>query len=136
MAVLLVVIALALLFSHEAAAGRGPLLQGPELVIAGLVAGFGVGVVASLMGVAGGELLIPTLILLFGLDIKIAGSLSLAVSLPTMLMGFVRYSRDRSFGVIGRNRRFILFMAAGSLAGAIAGVCCWASYRVLCCCRR
>lgn len=121
MAVLLVVIALALLFAHEAAAGRGPRLQGPELVIAGLVAGFAIGVVASLMGVAGGELLIPTLILLFGLDIKIAGSLSLAVSLPTMLMGFARYSRDRSYGVIGRNRRFILFMAAGSLAGAFAG---------------
>ena len=121
MAVLLVVIAVALLFGHEAAVGRGPLLQGPELVIAGLVAGFTIGVVASLMGVAGGELLIPTLILLFGLDIKIAGSLSLAVSLPTMLMGFVRYSRDRSIGVLGRNRRFILFMAAGSLAGAFAG---------------
>lgn len=121
MAVLLVVIAVALLFGHEAAVGRGPLLHGPELVIAGLVAGFAIGVVVSLMGVAGGELLIPTLILLFGLDIKIAGSLSLAVSLPTMLMGFVRYSRDRSFGVIGRNRRFILFMAAGSLAGAFAG---------------
>jgi hypothetical protein len=30
------------------------------------------------MGVAGGELLIPTNILLFGIDIKIAGSLSLA----------------------------------------------------------
>ncbi len=47
--------------------------------------------------------------------------LSLAVSLSTMLMGFARYSRDCSFGVIGRNRRFILFMAAGSLAGAFAG---------------
>lgn len=121
MAVLLVVIALALLFGHEAEIGRGSLLQGPELVIAGLAAGFAIGVVASLMGVAGGELLIPTLILLFGLDVKVAGSLSLAVSLPTMLMGFARYSRDRSFGVIRRNRRFILFMATGSLAGAFTG---------------
>ena len=39
------------------------------------------------MGVAGGELLIPTIVLLYGVDIKIAGSLSLAVSLPTMLVG-------------------------------------------------
>ena len=30
------------------------------------------GVVASLLGVAGGELLIPTLILLFGADVKLA----------------------------------------------------------------
>ena len=46
--------------------------------------------VASLLGVAGGELLIPTLVLLFGPDIKLAGSLSLAVSLPTMIVAFTR----------------------------------------------
>jgi uncharacterized membrane protein YfcA len=40
------------------------------------------------MGVAGGELLIPTIVLLYGIDIKLAGSLSLAVSLPTMLVAF------------------------------------------------
>ena len=55
---------------------------------AGVVAGFVIGIVAALLGVAGGELLIPTLVLLFGVDIKLAGSLSLAVSLPTMLVGF------------------------------------------------
>ena len=37
-----------------------------------------------IMGVAGGELLIPTIVVLYGIDIKIAGSLSLAVSLPTI----------------------------------------------------
>jgi uncharacterized protein len=55
--------------------------------VAGLAAGFGVGVVAAVMGVAGGELLIPTIVL-YGIDIKLAGSLSLAVSLPTMLVAF------------------------------------------------
>lgn len=69
------------------------------------------------MGVAGGELLIPTLVLLFGADIKLAGSLSLAVSLPTMLAGLARYSRDQSFAVLGRNRQFLLVMAAGSIVG-------------------
>jgi uncharacterized membrane protein YfcA len=34
--------------------------------VAGVVAGFVIGVVAALLGVAGGELLIPTLVLLFG----------------------------------------------------------------------
>jgi uncharacterized membrane protein YfcA len=56
-------------------------------------------IVAALLGVAGGELLIPTLVLLFGIDIKLADSLSLAVSLPTMIVGFARYSRNRSFAV-------------------------------------
>ncbi len=90
-------------------------------MIAGVVAGFIIGIVASLLGVAGGELLIPTLVLLFGADIKLAGSLSLAVSLPTMLVGFTRYSRDQSFSVIGRNKIFLLVMAAGSIVGTFIG---------------
>jgi uncharacterized protein len=60
-------------------------------------------------------------VLLFGAEIKLAGSLSLAVSLPTMVVGFARYSRDRSFTVLGRRRGFVLVMAAGSIAGAFVG---------------
>ena len=88
---------------------------------AGLVAGMGIGVVAALMGVAGGELLIPTIVLLFAVDIKTAGSLSLAVSLPTMLVAFARYSLDGSFTVLRRNRGFVAAMAAGSITGTVLG---------------
>ncbi|MGW8762523.1 sulfite exporter TauE/SafE family protein [Streptomyces sp. NPDC055815] len=90
-------------------------------VPSGVVAGFGIGVVAAIMGVAGGELLIPTIVLLFGQDIKTAGSLSLLVSLPTMLVAFARYSRDGSFAVLGANLHFTAVMAAGSIAGAVLG---------------
>ena len=120
LALLLVLIAAVLLLGHDATAGQ-PLLTGWAQIVAGVVAGFGIGVVAALMGVAGGELLIPTLILLFGADVKLAGSLSLAVSLPTMVVGFTRYSRDRTFAVIGQNRAFLLVMAAGSILGAFIG---------------
>lgn len=120
LAALLVAIAAVLLFGHDPAASE-PLLTGTVQLVAGLIAGFGIGVVASLMGVAGGELLIPTLVLLFGADVKLAGSLSLAVSLPTMLAGFARYSADQSFAVLGRNRGFVAVMAAGSVAGTFAG---------------
>jgi uncharacterized membrane protein YfcA len=120
LAVLLVLIAVVLLVGHDRTAGN-PLLTGTAQVVAGVVTGFGIGIVASLMGVAGGELLIPTLVLLFGADIKLAGSLSLAVSLPTMLVGFTRYSRDQSFSVLKRTRAFVLVMAAGSLAGSWIG---------------
>jgi uncharacterized membrane protein YfcA len=119
-AALLVLIAVVLLLGHGGGDGHA-LLSGAAQVVAGVIAGFAIGVVASLLGVAGGELLIPTLILLFGVDIKLAGSLSLAVSLPTMIVGFARYSQDRSFAVIGRNTAFALVMAAGSLAGAFIG---------------
>lgn len=66
-------------------------------------------------------MLIPTLILLFGADVKLAGSLSLVVSLPTMLVGFARYSRDSTFAVLSRNLRFVLVMAIGSIAGSFIG---------------
>lgn len=90
-------------------------------LVAGVIAGFGIGVVAALMGVAGGELLIPTLVLLFAVDTKLAGSLSLMVSLPTMLVAFFRYSRDQAFAVLRSNGGFATAMAAGSVAGSVAG---------------
>jgi uncharacterized membrane protein YfcA len=120
-ALLLLGIAVVLLFGHDAGASGAQLLGGAAQIVAGVAAGFVIGVVASLLGVAGGELLIPTLVLLFGADIKLAGSLSLAVSLPTMIVGFTRYSRDSSFAVLGRNRRFVLVMAVGSIAGSFLG---------------
>ena len=98
-AVLLVAVAIVLLVGHDTSATGSPLLDGPVQIMVGIGAGFLIGVVASLLGVAGGELLIPTIVLLFGADIKLAGSLSLAVSLPTMIIGFTRYSRDQSFQV-------------------------------------
>lgn len=118
--VLMVMIAIVLILGHNSHASSAALTGAPQMA-AGVVAGFGIGVVASLLGVAGGELLIPTLVLLFGADIKVAGSLSLSVSLPTMITGFTRYSRDASFAVLGRNRLFVLTMAAGSILGSFIG---------------
>ncbi|MFK4524679.1 putative membrane protein YfcA [Bradyrhizobium japonicum] len=120
-AVLLLLIAGVLLFAHSTAAATAPALAGMYLIIAGVAAGFVIGIVTSLLGVAGGEFLIPTLILLFGADVKLAGSLSLAVSLPTMLVGFARYSRDQSFSVLRANWQFMLAMAIGSIVGTFIG---------------
>ena len=120
LAVLLVLIAAALLLTHLGhvqPAGS----SGATQVLAGVVAGIVIGVVAAIMGVAGGELLIPTIVLLYGTDIRVAGSLSLAVSMPTMLVAFARYSRDRSFTVLTENKVFLLSMAVGSVLGTIVG---------------
>ncbi|WP_204040347.1 hypothetical protein [Acrocarpospora phusangensis] len=101
--------AAALVLTHTTA--LSPLaLPGPVRSTAGVVAGSGIGVVAAIMGVAGGELLIPTIVLLYAIDMKTAGSLSL-------LVAFARYSRDGSFAIL----RFTLVMAAGSITGALLG---------------
>jgi len=120
LAALLVLIAVALAWAHLGSADGTSMPFGWRTA-AGVGAGVAIGVVAAVMGVAGGELLIPTIMLLFGVDIKVAGSLSLAVSLPTMLVAFARYSRDGSFSVLAANRWFVLVMAAGSVAGTFLG---------------
>src|SRR4029450_7369342 len=119
-AVLLVGIAGILLFGH--ASHSHPLaLTRWGLTCVGVVMGGVIGIVAALLGVAGGELLIPTIVILFGADLKLAGSLSLAVSLPTMLAGFTRYSLDQSFRVLRPHRPFIAIRAAGSIGGSYLG---------------
>ena len=70
--IMLLLIAVILVLSHDKATS-GALLIGTEQMVAGVVAGFVIGIVAALLGVAGGELLIPTFVLLFGADIKLAG---------------------------------------------------------------
>lgn len=118
-AVLFVGIAAVLVLGQQTqASGMAP---GVSRVVLGVVLGFGIGIVAALLGVAGGELLIPTFVLLFGLNIKLAGSMSLVVSLPTMVAGFSRYSRDRSFVVLRDRAKFLTAMAVGSIAGSALG---------------
>lgn len=119
-AALLVLIAALLFVTHFFAVDPLTIDPAPRTVL-GVAAGILIGVVAALMGVAGGELLIPTIVLLYGTDIKIAGSLSLAVSLPTMLVAFARFSRDKSFAVLGQSKPFLITMTLGSITGTVLG---------------
>ena len=66
--------------------------------------GFGIGVVTALMNVAGIKLLFPMLVLVFGADVKLARSLSLAVSLPTIRVGLALWL-GQSFPVTTGNLR-------------------------------
>ena len=38
-----------------------------------------------------------------------------------MIVGFARYSRDRSFVVLRENLRFVVVMAVGSIVGSFVG---------------
>lgn len=126
LAVMALLIGLAALMLGEAWFGLGDAQaalfdDGALRFAAGVVAGFAIGTVAALLGVAGGELLIPTIVLLFGLDIKLAGSLSLMVSLPTMIVGFARYRDSDAFAVVRRESALFRWMAIGSILGAALG---------------
>lgn len=94
---------------------------GIATIVAGIIAGFFIGIVAALLGVAGGELLIPTIVLLFGADIKLAGSLSLMISLPTMIVGFTRYSNADAFHILKKEKPLFIWMVIGSVIGAAIG---------------
>lgn len=82
--------------------------------------GLGIGLVSSLLGVAGGELIIPSLVFAFGADIVLAGTCAVLVSLPTVLVGIARYAARGAY--VRRDLPvLVLPMGAGSVAGALFG---------------
>jgi uncharacterized membrane protein YfcA len=92
----------------------------PAWVVAGVIFGLGIGLVSRRLGVAGGEIIIPTLVFASGLDIKTAGTASLLVSLPVVAVGIVRYARRGAYSRDGLMRT-VAPMGLGSVVGAIVG---------------
>jgi len=90
-------------------------------VVAAVVFGLGIGLVSSLLGVAGGELIIPTLVFAFGAGIKAAGTASLLISLPTVAVGVIRHRRLGSFADRADLTRTVAPMGVGSVIGAVVG---------------
>ncbi len=90
-------------------------------IVAGIALGLCIGTASTFLGVAGGELLIPTLIFVFGADIHTAGSAVLFVSIPTVCMGLFRYGRMGLLPGRATLLRVGLPMAAESFVGAVAG---------------
>lgn len=109
----------------EAAFGLAPGTGLPEegglRLLVGVAAGLGIGAISSLLGVAGGEFLIPTFMLAFGADIRTAGTASLLVSLPTVTVGVMRFGRQGAYRHRPTLSRLVLPMAAGSVVGATLG---------------
>jgi uncharacterized protein len=100
----------------------GILPASPAIHVAvGFAIGIGIGLVSSLLGVAGGELLIPTLMFLFGADIRTAGSASILISLGVVLMGIWRYWRLGGFPSGRGVQRIASAMSAGTILGVMLG---------------
>ena len=88
---------------------------------AAVIFGLGIGMVSSLLGVAGGELIIPTLVFAFGTGIKTAGTASLLVSLPTVAVGVIRHRRLGSYAERADLTQTVAPMGVGSVIGAVVG---------------
>lgn len=90
-------------------------------MIAVILFGLGIGLVSSLLGVTGGELIIPTLLFAFGADIKTAGTASLSISLPTVAVGIARHARLKAFDERLDLTQTVAPMGIGSVIGAVVG---------------
>lgn len=97
-----------------------PSILGVQIIVS-LLCGLAIGIVSSMLGVAGGELIIPILVFAFGVDIKTAGTGSLLISLPTVLVGLFRYAQQGAFTEKQPLKITVLPMGIGSVIGAIIG---------------
>jgi len=125
-AILVLLAGLGLLLIAEGLAGADVRLDilpapGAARVTSGVALGAVIGLVATLLGVAGGELLIPTLVFVHGLEVKAAGSASLAISIVIVAAALARYARLGRLPTRGQATGIALPMGAGSVAGAAAG---------------
>jgi uncharacterized membrane protein YfcA len=92
---------------------------GPMGWMLAAVVGFLIAAASGALGVAGGEMRIPALMYLFAMPVKVAGTISLIASIPTVAAGAFAYRR---LGYIP-NRVLILsvLMGIGSLLGVLIG---------------
>ena len=88
----------------------------PENVLALLAIGLAAGFLAGLLGIGGGILIVPALVLLLGFDQHVAQGTSLLVIIPAALAGsWTHYRRGR---LVVRDAAFV---AAGGVIGAAIG---------------
>ena len=90
-------------------------------VLSAALFGIAIGLFSSVLGVAGGELIIPTLVYAFGVDIKLAGTASLFISLPTVLVGMVRFAMQGAYSHKQDLYETVAPMGVGSVIGAVVG---------------
>ena len=98
----------------------GPSVTGVPMVLLALGIGFVLGIISGLLGLAAGEYRIPALILIFGVPVVIAGTLSALSSIPQQLVGFLKHRRMQH--ARPATMRLGEVMAAASVLGVAVGV--------------
>lgn len=111
----MLVISAVRLFTASEALGRGTIDAWTAVALVGV--GLGTGVLAGLLGVGGGIVMVPAMILLFGITPVIAKGTSVAVIIPTALMGTWRNRKKRNADL----RAAAIVGVAGIVTAAIGG---------------
>ena len=81
-----------------------------------IIIGLSAGVIAGLLGIGGGVVLVPALILILGIPTNKAIGISMAVIVPTAIVGTFRHHQ---LGHV--DYKFALLLAIGAMIGAYAG---------------
>ncbi|OVE75183.1 hypothetical protein BVX97_05550 [bacterium E08(2017)] len=83
-----------------------------------IMAGIAAGLLSSMFGVGAGILLVPVLTIGFSYAQKEAQGMSLAVMVPMVLVGAIRYKMNPELNI---NLLLVLLIAVGAVVGAIIG---------------
>lgn len=83
--------------------------------------GLGVGVLTGLVGVGGGFLIVPALVLLAGLPMRVAVGTSLLIIAAKSAAGFWKYTDVLADAGLGVDWRLIAIFSAIGIAGSLAG---------------
>ena len=90
----------------------------PEHSLLLIVLGVAAGVLSAMLGIGGGTLMVPALVLIVGVSQKTAQGTALAVMIPVALVGAIRYTANPQVDMrIAR----VAILATGAIAGAFIG---------------
>ena len=79
-----------------------------------VVLGFGAGILTGIMGVGGGVVMVPMMVLLLGVSQHLAQGISMLVIIPTVMVAILKLRNSNLF-----EYRTALLLAAGSIAGSL-----------------
>lgn len=114
-AVLMIVVSIQMLIGYTPEGGVFA-LGGPAAVVAYLLLGLLAGGLSALMGVGGGVILVPAMVVLFGFTQHTAEGTSLLIIIPTAIVGSIRHTRNGY-----TDWRLGLILGGGGIIGAWAG---------------
>lgn len=113
--VVLLVTAIRLIIDNSDSTGRGEMTLVMALVL--IVAGVATGVLAGLLGVGGGVIMVPIMVVGVGLPAALAKGTSVAVIIPTAIMGTWRNRTKKNVDL----RSAMIVGVAGIVSAFVAG---------------